>query len=308
MLREAADPLVTVVIPTHDRLPLLRAAVASVAAQTYARWELVVADDGSTDGTAEAVWAMSDPRVRVVALAREGHIGRVRNAGVAAGSGELVAFLDSDDLWLPGKLAAQLRALRESGARWCYAGFEMMDEEERTIPMRTGEYRPPSGWIARDVVTMRTGVAVGSLLVERRLFDEVGGFSCDPRLRARGDLELAMRLALRAEAVAVPDTLVRVREHPGRFTAGLPEPFERSALAYELFLAQRPDAELARLARRRRGELLASAAAQRMARGDFRLAARQLARSLADGAGVRRVLSALRHGIRARVARPRSAS
>jgi glycosyltransferase involved in cell wall biosynthesis len=267
------EPLVTIVIPTYNRLPLLWSALSSVVAQTYPRWEVVVVDDGSTDGTAAMVREWGDPRVRVVTLAHGGHIGRVRNAGVKAGSGELVAFLDSDDIWLPSKLATQLRAMRESGARWCYTGFEMMDGQQQPIPMRAGVYRPLSGWIVRELLTMQTGVVIDTVVVDRRLLDEIGGFSEHPSLSARDDLELTMRLALRAETVAVAETLVRVREHADRLTAHLSEPFEHTAAAYESFLALRPEPDLAGPARRRHAELLACAAAQRLGRGDMRIAA-----------------------------------
>src|SRR6266446_6353562 len=118
-------PLVTVVIPTWNRLPLLEEAVASVIVQTHSYWELIVVDDGSTDGTADRLRAFGDRRVRVVVLRHIGNIGRLRNIGAAAGSGEFIAFLDSDDVWLPRKLELQIGALRDSSAGWCYTGFEM---------------------------------------------------------------------------------------------------------------------------------------------------------------------------------------
>src|SRR5689334_7474886 len=101
-------PEVTVVIPTRDRAELLPRAVDSVLAQEGAAWELVLVDDGSTDAT-PAVFERyaQDPRVRVLRL-DPGGVSRARNRGVALGSAPWVAFLDSDDEWRPGKLAAQL--------------------------------------------------------------------------------------------------------------------------------------------------------------------------------------------------------
>ncbi|HEX6747222.1 MAG TPA: glycosyltransferase family A protein [Longimicrobium sp.] len=258
------EPLVTVVIPTRDRLPMLRQAVASVVAQTYPRWELVVADHGSTDGTAAWLAEMDDPRVRSIPTDPARHVGHVRNRGAAMGTGDWIAFLDSDDVWLPRKLELQVAAMRGSPARWCYAGYELMDGAGRTVPMRLGEYRPLSGRIAREVVAQQANVFVGTLLVERRLFEELGGFCEDERARGREDYELEMRLALHAEALALPDVLARVRDHPGRMTARMPDTYEREAAAYELFLEAGPPEELARLARAMRSRSLVEALGRRM--------------------------------------------
>src|SRR5262249_5084564 len=128
-----------------------------------------------------------------------------------------------------------------------------------------GEYRPISGRIAREVVTQQANVFVGTLLIERGLFDELGGFSEDPRARGREDYELEMRLALHAQALALPDVLVRVGEHRGRMTACMPDSYEREALAYELFLETEPPEDVARLARAMRARSLAEALGRRMA-------------------------------------------
>src|SRR5688500_16163655 len=129
-------PAVSAVIPTYNRLPLLMQAVESVRAQTFGDWELVVADDGSTDGSAEAVEGLGDPRIRVLRLPHTGNAGAVRNAGVAASGGEWLAFLDSDDVWLPQRLELQLAAVRDANVQWSYAGAELMDSAGRPLPLR----------------------------------------------------------------------------------------------------------------------------------------------------------------------------
>jgi glycosyltransferase involved in cell wall biosynthesis len=296
-------PLVTVVIPTHDRRALLDEAIDSVLAQTYPRWELVVVDDGSTDGTVEHVRARGDARITVIASPRLGHAGRLRNLGIAAAAGELVAFLDSDDVWLPGKLEAQVAALRGSGARWCYAGYELMDEARRTIPFRAGHAATPSGWIVRELLEMRMGVDISTLVVERTLLAEAGGFTEDPEVRFRQDLELVLRLALRTEAVGVPDVLARVRHHAGRITANLRHAHEHTARVYDRFLAHAPPPELARAARRVRAAVLADAGAERLGDGDYALAARLFGRALLGGARPDRWARAVVRGARGRLRR-----
>src|SRR5580765_5393661 len=99
-----SNPLVTVVIPTYNRLALVQQAIASVIAQTYRNWELIIVDDGSDDGTPEAIISINNPRIKLVTKSHVGNIALMRNAGVDEGSGEWLAFLDSDDIWLPQKL------------------------------------------------------------------------------------------------------------------------------------------------------------------------------------------------------------
>jgi glycosyltransferase involved in cell wall biosynthesis len=300
------EPLVTVVVPTYDRLPLLLQAIDSVRAQTYPRWELVVADDGSRDGTARHVASLADPRVRVVALPHTGHPGRVRNAGWRAGTGAYVAFLDSDDLWLPEKLAAQVDALRGSAARWSYTAYEAMDEAGRTVPLRSGTAEARSGWVLREVLSAELGVCTSTLVAERRLLDELGGFLESDRLALRGDLELALRLAHHAPAAAVPRVLMRLREHPARTTRHVGDPFDRTARVYDEFLGWCRDPALCRVARRRRGLHLARSGALRLGRGEHAAAARLFARALADGAPPLAWARAVLHGLRERLAGERT--
>jgi GT2 family glycosyltransferase len=307
-------PLVTVAIPTYNRLPLLREAVASVAAQTYPRWELMVSDDGSTDGTVEWVRGLGDERVSVVRAPHTGHIGAVRNRGVAAGTGELVGFLDSDDLWFPHTLETMVAALRGSAASWVYGDTELMNEAGETIPMFARGLPPVSGWVVREVLAAEVGVNLGALLVRRELFERVGRFSEDPRLLYRGDHELAVRLAQHGRAAALQQVLMRVREHRGRTTAQLTDLSERTALVYDHFLQGRPAGELARLARRLRAGHLAVAGARRLAQGEYAAGAMLLARSFADhplsrrwvGGVLRGIRGRLRRGAPAQVATPRT--
>src|SRR4051794_34286851 len=124
--RPPSDPLVSVVIPTKDRRERVLDAVAGVRAQEDVRTEIVVVDDGSSDGTADALGAIEG--VVVVRHERAQGVARARNAGIAAGRGELVAFLDDDDRWAPAKLRRQLDALARDGARWGYAGALQVDD------------------------------------------------------------------------------------------------------------------------------------------------------------------------------------
>src|SRR5688572_3255537 len=159
-------PLVTVVIPTWNRARLVLEAVASVAAQTYPHWELVVADDGSTDDTRARLLALAEPRLRVVSLEHGGSSSVVRNRGAAAAKGSLLAFLDSDDLWLPRKLELQVAARAASGARWCYADYARVDAAGAPVSGGSHAFTAQNGRIVPQLLTEETSAFIGTWLVE----------------------------------------------------------------------------------------------------------------------------------------------
>jgi glycosyltransferase involved in cell wall biosynthesis len=129
-------PSVSIVMPTWKRVAFLREALESIRAQHLEDWELIVADDGSGPElrAAVAMLAHDDPRVRLLPLEHSGNPPAVRNAARARARGELIAFIDSDDVWLPEKLHLQVRALQarpESG--WSYTGFTLIDSKGNAL-------------------------------------------------------------------------------------------------------------------------------------------------------------------------------
>jgi glycosyltransferase involved in cell wall biosynthesis len=291
------NPLITIVIPTYNRLELVQQAIKSVLAQTYPNWELFVADDGSEDGTPETVSAIRDNRIKVLKMPHSGNIAALRNAGVKAGAGEWLTFLDSDDMWIPQRLDIQLAKLLLAGSRWGYGGFELMDKENYSIPNKAGSYRPISGWIAREALTTEASIAIGALMIQRTLFEEAGGFNSDPELILREDYELVLRLALRSEAFAIPELLVRIREHTGRSTTAFDYGHERMAYVYEHFLRTHPEKTLAKIARSRMAHELAEAFVKRIQQKEYALAGRRLGRALLYGDRLRHLLSVVRRGL-----------
>ncbi len=125
-------PLVTVVVPAWRCVPTLGDCVGSVRSQTFRDWELIVVDDGSGDGTLAAARALAEeePRMRVISQENAGPAA-ARAKGVAAGTGEWVAYLDADDAWLPQKLEAQLALAERTGAELLYTAAACMDGEGR---------------------------------------------------------------------------------------------------------------------------------------------------------------------------------
>ena len=193
---------VSVVIPTHDRAARVQRAVASVLAQTRPAEEVVVVDDGSTDGTAERLRAAFQA-VTVLGTENRG-VSAARNHGIARTSGDWIAFLDSDDEWREEKLEAQLEALAAApGYRLCHCDEVWIRGGRRVNPRRVHEKR--GGWIYRHCLP-RCAISPSSAMVARTLFDEVGLF--DESLPACEDYDLWLRVCAREPVLFVDRRLV----------------------------------------------------------------------------------------------------
>jgi glycosyltransferase involved in cell wall biosynthesis len=203
----AQPPAVSVVIPTFDRRPFVLEAIRSVLEQTVDDLEVVVVDDGSTDGTLEAVEGVADPRVRCVRKEHSG-IAATRNRGLAESRGRFVAFLDSDDLWVPEKLEKQLPLLEgENG--FVYARYRSVRDGET---LRSKPVGGPSGRIFLSLIN-RIFVQTSTAVVKREVIDAVGGF--DASLRYADEYDFFLRLAERTRAGFVDEDLVIYRIHGG---------------------------------------------------------------------------------------------
>lgn len=198
----------------------MRKAIDSVLAQTYRDFELIIADDGSTDGTRDYLEAIDDPRVRPIWLEHHG-LTSARSAALRHVRGEWVAFLDSDDLWLPEKLALQLNRLAtHATCRWSCTGYSFVDTDERPLPERSSLlHRPVSGHILESMLKFEIVPSIVTTIVQRSLIQEIGGF--DEGISICADFDFMLRLAMRSEICALPESLVLVREHAGRTTAQL---------------------------------------------------------------------------------------
>ncbi len=276
----SSTPLVSVIIPTYNRVGYLREAVASVFAQTYSSWQLIVVDDGSTDDTARYLSAAADPRLHVVRRTHAGIPAVARNAGIANASGTYVAFLDSDDVWAPNKLAMQVdHVLANPTCRWAYTGFGMIDQNGKEIPVRCGgPWEPLSGRILRKLLTTDAAAAISTVLCERSLALEVGGF--DETIPYPEDYDFCLRLAERADVIAVAETLCWIREHGERRTRGEPirdNAHDCVALVYQKFERGVADAGIGSLCRRRRVFHLIESANHHLATGSTRAAVAKLA-------------------------------
>jgi glycosyltransferase involved in cell wall biosynthesis len=206
------SPRVTVLVAVKDGLPWLRDAVESVLSQTYADFELLLVDDGSTDGSADAAESYGDPRIRV--LRNERNLGQVPslNRGLHEARGEYVARLDADDVCLPGRLERQL-ALLESDPSVALVGtwMDVVDERGRLWGRLRGHVRDYPEFVFA-VLADRYPWGHPSLMFRRDVVLRLGGY--DEALAPAEDKDLYRRLALaRHEARAIEEPLVRYRRH-----------------------------------------------------------------------------------------------
>ena len=208
------SPAVSIIMPTFNRLEFLEPAVESVFAQTFDDWELIIADDGSSGATRAYLDKLEDhPRVHVIFMPHTGKPSIVSNVALRKAQGEYVAFLDSDDVWLPTKLEAQIASLRRHPERgWSYTKFALIDAAgHRTDPARTRQWPTPTGWVLERLLEEETVIAQPTVVVSRRLLMELGLF--DEELVMCYDDELWFRLAAHSEIDGVDEPLTLVRRH-----------------------------------------------------------------------------------------------
>ncbi len=208
-----AYPLASVILPAYNRPTYLRAAVASVRAQTLTDWELIIADDGSDGETRAFLSELREQRIRVLSLEHSGNPSVVRNAAIRAASGKFLAFLDSDDLWLPHKLERQLALMRATPSRrWSYTQVRRIDVEGNDAASAgVKPWRALDGDIVEPLLRLEALIATPSVIAERDLVLEAGAF--DEQQRFCEDYDLWLRLAMRSEVAAFAEPLACVRVH-----------------------------------------------------------------------------------------------
>lgn len=183
---------VSVVIPARNAAATLDATLWSVRRQTFAHWEVVVVNDGSTDATAEIAQRheREDGRIRCV-NGRSAGVSAARNMGVASSEGRTVAFLDADDLWLPGKLEAHMRFLGEhADVGLSFDRIRFVDAQARPTPVVSTPR--VQGLQSADLLYENPACTASTLVIRREVFEQIGGF--DEALHHAEDLELMIRL------------------------------------------------------------------------------------------------------------------
>lgn len=204
-------PLVSVVVPCYNRARYVREAIDSALAQTYPSLEIIAVDDGSTDDT-PAILASYSPRIKVITQ-KNGGSSVARNAAFEASHGEFLAWLDSDDAWLPEKIQCQIDAAH----RWPEANLihtRCVGVDENSQPPPSKMLLCPEPVLEEHILEQlldECQVMTSSCMLRREALESVGGF--DPQWLFAEDWELYLRLALHAPFVFVPAPLTRYRVH-----------------------------------------------------------------------------------------------
>jgi glycosyltransferase involved in cell wall biosynthesis len=204
-----APPLVSIVIPAYNAARFVGRAIESVLNQTYPHWELIVVDDGSTDATPTIVQAYGE-RLRYICQ-RNARQAAARNRGVAESRGELIAFLDADDVWRDDKLARQVELLsRNPRLGFVYCLVDEIDATGRVLGQRRGGLR---GNVMKEILLREPsgGLCGSTMVISRSRLMEAGGFDVD--LPPCEDTDLFWRVAASHPIDYVPEPLAQHRLH-----------------------------------------------------------------------------------------------
>jgi glycosyltransferase involved in cell wall biosynthesis len=225
-------PLVSVVMPTWNQAGYLREAIRSVLLQDDPRWELIIIDNFSDDDTAGVAGSFADTRIRYEAFRNNGVIAASRNRGIGLARGRCIAFLDSDDLWYPGKLSACLRAMTPEVDAVCH-GMRIREDGD---PAGALVPTPGEEDLYRSLLFHgNSSIATSSVVVRRECLGRAGGFSEDPAIASSEDYELLLRLARTgARFSLLPDILGEYTVH----RAGTSRNIRRQSEAEALIVAR----------------------------------------------------------------------
>jgi len=212
------EPLVSVITPAYNAAKYLSQTIQSALGQTYKNIEIVVVDDGSTDGT-EDLKVLQDRRVRYLKIKHSGGPATPRNVGIKKSRGDLIAFLDSDDVWRPEKLEKQISFMQKGGFDFVSSDAGVIDKNGKKTKdsylahlgnlNNLGPQVFPRLYESNFVIT-------SSALVRREVFDKVGFFDQSPRMVGVEDYDLWLRIsAVGAKFGFLPERLLLYRDRAG---------------------------------------------------------------------------------------------
>lgn len=227
------EPLVSIIMPAYNSERFIAESIESVIVQTYTNWELIIIDDGSTDNTGKIIkqYAQKDNRIKSI-YQRNQKQGKARNTGLENSKGELIAFLDSDDLWIPEKLKIQVSFLANNEVDLLYSNGYVFSNNLGNL---TGRLHMQIGFFQGDLAIKRllesNFIPILSVLTKRQAILEVGGFDEDLHIQNIEDYHLWLKMILNGCLIyGMPDSLVYYRQHESQVTA------IESAAAKKIFL------------------------------------------------------------------------
>lgn len=236
-MTESASPRVSVITPTFNRADFIGTAIQSVMDQDYTDFELLIVDDGSTDDTGDRLqpW-LKDDRVHCIQQVNQGQ-SHARNRALEAARGEFICFLDSDNAWVPGKLAMQVAFLDEHPQVDVIYGDNVLINEAGKETSRDNMKRH-SGFIAFQMLKDNC-VAMNTTMARRRCFDEMGGMS--GKRRVADDYDLWLRFSARYRFHYMPEYLAYYRVMEQQISSDKTARFETNEAIIRDFREQFPD-------------------------------------------------------------------
>lgn len=211
-----SEQKVSVIIPTYNRAASIAASIQSVLDQTWQNYEIIVVDDGSTDNTRQVVENFTDDRVRYIYLEQNGGPSRARNEGIRQAKYEYIAFLDSDDEWLPQKLEKQMQLMlnvpETVGLVYCRVKARKEDGDIAVCPNLSLQKEQLEGWLLEDLIGGNV-IDTTTMLIRRQCLEQTGGF--DEGLSCLEDWELVLRIAEKWEIGFVDEILVEAHLSEG---------------------------------------------------------------------------------------------
>ena len=189
-------PFISIVIPTYQRCDRLEIALDSVLKQTYNNYEILIIDDGSTDGTKEMVKSIRDPRIIYYWQRNSGCPANPRNKGVKLARGEWVAFLDSDDWWAPEKLRSCVKQIKKNRIDFIYHDAEIVTNKKNCLNYKkkivTDHLKKP---VLIDLLLKRNLICNSSVVVRKKLLVLAGYFNERKELKAAEDYNMWLKVA-----------------------------------------------------------------------------------------------------------------
>jgi len=231
-------PLVSVIIPVHNGTAVLSDALTSVRQQTCQNFEVIVVDDGSSDGSHALAQKFADEDCRIKVLRQpNGGVSVARNMAIARARGELIAFLDADDVWLPGKLAAQLDLLKqEPRVNLLFTDYFYGDGRNNFDRRYSNADKFPNGDVGRRLIYFNL-FGTSTVIIKRETLDAVGWF--DVELSVAEDWDMWLRIAERGlYAKGVRQPMARYRLWPGQVSRNTIRMCEVNILLMEKALAR----------------------------------------------------------------------
>jgi glycosyltransferase involved in cell wall biosynthesis len=201
----ANAPLVSIVMPTFNQEGFIRKAVQSVIDQSVENWELIVVNNFSTDNTLDVVESFRDPRIKLIDFANNGVIAASRNLGITKSSGDLIAFLDSDDYWHKEKIKLSLKKIAQGYDLVCHGEYFFTDGSDNFVPTK---YGPEHLCTPHHLLTHGNCLSTSAIVVKRSVLNRTGLFDENKMLNTAEDFDLWLRIVCSGTRIGIIDDML----------------------------------------------------------------------------------------------------